>query len=290
MGAAKTALVVAALVWSAPARADTCTGITDDGDRFATCFDLGNRPSLTAGTNGFGGALAIRHLIRFDDDPDLVWKLEHVGFEAVYAGWEDRLDGTVYRGRFLRHTRDGKILLPFGNRKVFLPFDIGALVEVGTLRWRPDAPLARLGVVKTAALIDLARSRSFRTRFAFGPAGRWDVDIERMTWKPVEHIVAPFTFGRAEIKIESTSGLTVAELDVEAGTAWHGISGGWKPEAIAEASFERIVVAINDLPLAILVRARYATETSELAASIGARFTLFDGRDPRVSLDPPAKR
>lgn len=287
MGATATALVAGALAvaWAAPARADTCTGTTDAGDRFPTCFDLGNRLSVTAGTNGFGGSVAIRHLIRFDDDPDLAWKLEHVALDASYATFSDRLDGTLYRGRFLRHTRDGKILLPFGNRKVFVPFDIGALAEVGKLRWRPGEPNARLGVIETAALIDLARSRSFRTRFAFGPAGRWDVDVEREHWKPIEHIVAPFTLARAEIKIESSNGLGVFDVLVEGGTAWHGNSG-WKAEAVAQASLERTLIAINDHPIAIVAGARYATEASEFTAQIGARIVLFDGRDPRVRVDP----
>jgi hypothetical protein len=281
VGAAAAAVVAVVLACAAPVHAETCTGTTDDGEHFPICFDPGNRLSITGGTNGIGGAIAIRHVIRFADEPELVWKLEHVVADAAYAGFEDRLAGTLYRGRFLRHTDDGKILLPFGNRKVFLPFDIGALAEIGTLRWRPGDTLARLGVVETAALIDLARSRSFRTRIAFGPAGRWAVDVDRMSWKAVEHIVAPFTLGRVELKLESASGITVIGLDIEAGTAWHG-NTGWKPEAIAEAKLERIVLAINDRPIALVLGARYATEDADFTATLGARFTLVDARDPRV--------
>jgi hypothetical protein len=173
VGTAPAALLTAALAAAAvplPARAE-CTGITRSGGRFATCFDPGNRASITAGSDGFGGAVALRHVVHFDDEPDLVWKLEHVLAEATHAGWEDRFSGVVYRGRYLRHSRDGHLVLPLGTpKKIFLPFDIGALVEVGAIRWPAADAAASIGVVKTAALFDLARSRNFRRRIAIGPA------------------------------------------------------------------------------------------------------------------------
>jgi hypothetical protein len=287
VGTAAPALLIAvAALAAAPAHAETCTGVTATGGRFATCFDLGNRLSVTAGSNGFGGALAIRHLIRFDDEPDLVWKMEHTILEANHAGWEDRFSGTLYRGRFVRHARDGHILLPLGTpKKVFLPFDIGAEVTAGTIAWRPDS-LARLGVVETALVFDFARTRSFTRRFQIGPLARWEFDVKRELALPSEHFIAPFSVGEANLRLESLNGLTVGELRVEAGTVWHSDSG-WKPQARAEASLERILLAINDRPIAITMGARYDTETGEALARIGARIALYSHRDPRVSLDPP---
>lgn len=281
---ALAALAAAVLVLaSAPARAGSCTGETRAGGRFATCFDLGNRLSVTAGSDGFGGALALRQVIHFEDDPDLVWKLEHQIGEVASAGISVGVTGLLYRGRYLRHTRDGHLVLPFGTpKKVFLPFDIGGLVEAGRVTRRSDGTF-ELGIVKTAALLDLWRSRDFRRRFAIGPVARWEVAV---TSDPIvlgHHIVAPFSAGIANLHAESGNGLTVADVTLEAGTAW-STEGGWRPDARAEASFERIVVAVNDRPIAIVVGARYATATDEAIASIGARVVLFQARDPRVSL------
>ncbi|HWU88243.1 MAG TPA: hypothetical protein VN253_13240 [Kofleriaceae bacterium] len=289
MGTAAAAILTCALAAAVPvhrARAE-CTGITKSGGRFATCFDPGNRLSITAGSDGLGGAIAVRHIVHFDDDPDLVWKMEHVVGEAVHATWEDRFSGLLYRGRYLRHARDGHIVLPLGTpKKVFLPFDIGALAEVGAIRWRAEDTTATLGVVKTAALFDLARSRNFRRRLAIGPAARWDIELERHPTAIARHVVAPFSCAIANLHLESQTGLLVGDLRVEAGTAWHG-DAGWRPEAIAEATVERIILAVNDRPIALVLGARYETATDEAIARVGARVVLFHRRDPRVSLDPP---
>lgn len=288
MGTAKTALVIAALVASVPrARADSCTGISSSGGRFATCFDLGNRLSITAGTGGFGGGVSLRHDIRFDDEPDLVWKMEHTMIDGRHAGFQDRFSGFLYRGRYLRHSRDGHIVLPFGNppKKVFLPFDVGALVEVGSLRWRPESTLT-LGVMKAAALVDFSRSRDFRRRFAFGPVVSWDVELDRTNRAVSEHAVAPFSSLLADFHLESVDGLAVFDLRAEAGLVWH-TTRGWVSQARIEASAERIIIAIHDKPVALVADVRYDTSTKETVGGVGVRIVLFDRVDPRVSLDPP---
>jgi len=294
VGTAAPALVASALVTLAlatvTARAENrCTGVTADGGRFATCFDLGNRLSLTAGTDGFGGAIALRHRIQFDDDPDLEWKMEHRLLDATHAGFVDRFTGVLYRGRYLRHARDGHIVLPlFGDaRKVFVPFDIGALTEIGAVRWRPDTT-ATVGVVKTAALIDLARSSDFRYLLAIGPVARWDISLTRHPIAIAEHVVAPFTAGLLAAKLESASGLTWGELHVEAGTVWRSRTG-WRPDANAEATIERIVLAINERPVSLTAGVKYDSLTGERAAQIGVRIAVVQHLDQRVNLDALAR-
>jgi hypothetical protein len=266
------------------AHAEPCTGVTESGGRFATCFDLGNRLSVTAGSDGFGGGLALRHVITFDDEPDLVWKLQHVMLETTHATLEDRLTGVVYRGYFLRHARDGHIVIPLGTpKKVFLPFDIGGFAETGTISWTPDSSIARVGVVKMAPLFDFSRTRSFRRRLVIGPVARWDVDVDRDNRELAEHIVSPFTSGMIELAAESTSGRLAGSIHVEAGSVWTN-KDGWRTEAQAEATIERIVLAVNDRPIALVVGARYASQSDELVARVGARFVLVHRQDPRVSL------
>ena len=279
--AAVLGLVVVAVL-GGDAHAERCTGSSAWGP-FARCFDPGNRISITAGSDGFGGALALRHEIHFDDEPDLVWRLEHVLLDSTHAGFEDRFAGAVYRGHFTRHARDGHIVLPLGvPKKVFLPFDIGAAAEVGTVTWR-DEPTTRIGVIKTAGLIDFARSRTFRRRLAFGPVARWDVDVMREPRSVAEHFVAPFTTAMANVHGESANGRLVGDVRAEAGLVWSNLDG-WQPGARAEASVERIMLAINDRPISLVVGVRYESERSEAIAKVGARIVLFDRRDPRVSL------
>jgi len=296
VGTTAPALVIAALFVAGDARAESCTGVTASGGRFAKCFDLGNRLSVTAGSDGFGASVKLRHLIRFDDEPDLVWKLEHTITDATWGAWHQQLDGALYRGRFLRHARDGHIVLPFGiPKKVFLPFDIGAEAAVATVRWRPLASPEdelHLGVVKIAGLMDFARTRGSHRRFAIGPVVSWDIDVDRSMGRlgnVSEHAVSPFTMGMLSVHVESKEGLWAGDVRAEAGTAWH-TQGGWKPQAEAEATLERIVVAINDRPIAITAGVSYATLTEEAIARVGARVVLVHRNDKRVNLRPLSDR
>lgn len=283
MGTTAPALVILLVANVATAHADSCTGVSSAG-KFALCFDPGNRISVTAGSDGFGGAIAMRHIIHFDDEPDLVWKLEHTGFDAVHAGFSDKFSGAIYRGYFMRHARDGHIVIPLGTpKKVFLPFDVGAFAEAGSVVWRGE-PTTRIGVVKMAGLVDFARTRTFRRRIAFGPSARWDVDVMQNPRSITEHLVSPFSTGMANLHLESNNGRLVGDLRAEAGLVWSNVDG-WKPEARAEAMVEHIVLAMNDRPIALVLGARYESETGEAMARIGARIVLFDRHDQRVSLD-----
>lgn len=281
-GAVKLAIVFAIAALAGTASADPCNGIMPDGRHFVTCFDPGNRLSITAGSDGLGGAIAVRHEIHFDDEPDLVWRLDHTLLDATYSTADNRFAGALYRLTLIRHARDGHIVLPLGRpRKLFLPFDVGAFTEVGSLSWRPDEP-ARLGIVEVGGLVDFTRASSFRRRFAIGPVSHWSVDLERSPRAFGEHHVAPFSSALALIHVESANGRLLGDLRAEAGYAWHS-TRGWKPEASAEASVERIMLAINDRPIALSLGVRYASETSETIARIGARIVLVQARDPRVS-------
>jgi hypothetical protein len=284
VGAAPSSLIAAALfvvaATATAAHAEECTGNGPNG-KFALCFDAGTHLSVTAGSDGFGGGIAYRHTMHFSDEPDLVWRMEHVAIDGVHAPNSEEFDALLYRGRFTRHARDGHIVIPLGvPKKVFLPFDVGGIVETGSLRVRDDVP-ARLRIVKMAGILDFARSRTFAKRLAFGPVARWDVDISTKPWDLGQHIVAPFSEAMANLHYETSNGRTVADLRVEAGMAWNSTSG-WEPTAEAEATLERIVLAINDRPISLLLGARYETETDEAIARVGARIVLFDHRDPRV--------
>ncbi|CAN5670448.1 hypothetical protein BH11MYX1_BH11MYX1_03330 [soil metagenome] len=283
--ATATALVIAAL--ATHARADECTGISQRGERFAQCFDVGNRLSVTASSVGLGIAAGVRHEITFDDDPDLEWKMQHTLVEASHSAFDGAFEGAFYRGRYLRHSRDGHLVIPLGGtpKKLFLPFDIGALFEAGSIAWKPMDPEFKIGVVRVAPLVDFARARDYRRIFAIGPSMHWDMNVDRSFQAVTTQTVAPFTEALANAHVESSDGLWVADLRAEAGTAWRS-ERGWSAEARASASVERIVISIRDKPVALTAGVQYDSLRAETVARLGARFVVLDRTHPRVSLHP----
>ena len=291
MGTAKTAaLVIALAAMTRSAAADSCTGTSSEGHRFAACFDPGNRFSVVADTADISASIQLRHIIHFDDEPDLVWKMEHTILGVSHGDFEARFTGLLYRGVYIRHSRDGHIVLPWGDppKKLFLPFDVGALVEFGGLSYRPDMT-ADIEVVKTAALVDFARSRDQRVRLAIGPVASWDMALARQPEVAItEHTVAPFSSGIATLHLESADGLESGDVRVQSGLVWHG-TRGWLMQTTAEAAVERVLLAVNDRPLAVTLGVRYDSVTDETVAGVGLRVVLVQRSDPRVSLDPPIR-
>ena len=98
-----------------------------------------------------------------------------------------------------------------------------------------------------------------------------------------EHTVAPFTAGMVAGKLESSNGLFWGELRVEAGVAWHSRTG-WRPDASAEATIERVVLAINDRPLSLVAGVRYDSLAQETIARVGIRMVIVQHPDQRVTL------
>lgn len=283
--ATATALVVAALATNA--RAEECTGISQRGERFAQCFDVGNRLSVTAGSEGLGIAVGVRHEITFDDDPELEWKMQHILVEASHSAFDGGFAGAFYRGRYLRHSRDGHLVVPLGGtpKKIFLPFDIGAIFEAGSIAWKPMHPEFTIGVVRVAPLVDFARARDYRRILALGPSMHWDMNVDRSFQAVTTQTVAPFTEALANAHFESSDGLWMTDLRVEAGTAWRS-DRGWSAEARASISVERIVISIRDKPVALTAGLEYDSVRAETIARIGARIVVLDRAHPRVSLHP----
>lgn len=291
MGAAKITgltVAVALVAAAAPARADDtrCTGKTSADGRFATCFDPGNRLLLAATTEGYGGGILLRHVMLFDDEPDLIWKLEHELLVGQVGGFSHRYEAVLYFGRYLRHARDGHIVLPFAvAKKVFLPFDVGAEAEVGRVTGILGAPTFELGVVRTVALIDISRSDDFRRRLSIGSIVSWDMKILRDPTAIQDHRVIPFTTGLLNAHFETSDGLTIGDARVEAGKAW-STDEGWYSNLTAAVTLERVLIAVNDRPVSLFLAGRYENRADELYGEVGVRFALFQRPDRRVNLRP----
>jgi len=295
VGAAKItglAVAVALVAASAPARADDtrCTGKTPAGGRFAICFDPGNRLLLAATTEGYGGGLLLRHIMLFDDEPDLIWKLEHEFLVGRVGGFSDRYDAVLYSGRYLRHARDGHIVLPFAvSKKIFIPFDVGADAQVGRIGGVLGAPTFELGVVRTVALIDISRSEDFKRRLSIGTVVSWDMKVVHDPTNALEdHRIVPFSTGLLNGHFETKSGLTIGDARVEAGKAWSA-NDGWYSALTAAVTLERVLIAVNDRPVSLFLGGRYENIDEQLYGEVGVRFALFQRQDRRVNLRPIKK-
>lgn len=271
MGAAArtltTSVVVGALALPASAAADECWVEHRHGP-YPVCFDPGNRLRLDATTDGLGGGIQLRHVVP-GDDPDVTWRLEHDLLDLRATG--DLVRATAYAGRYVRHSSDGHVVLPLGRpRKLFLPFDVGAEAQVGSLIATSSGDALLIGAVRTAALIELSRADHFRHRIAIGPAARWDVVVDRESRSAREHAVAPFSLAALDLRFESRNGLTLVGLRAEAGGEW-STEEGWRRRLGAGAEIERVVLAVQDRPLSIFVSGEYEPHDESLSGLVGFR-------------------
>jgi hypothetical protein len=264
---------------AAPPAAEPCTA-GPAGDAFPICFDPGNRLRLELGaevapdgtlrpTSGVG--IELRHIVE-TDDPSIAWRFEHV-FASMRAR-DGLLDGTTYQGRFSRHARDGRIVIPTSPpRKIFLPFDLGAEVAVGEFRWS-EARAGTIGVVRTGLFVELTRSDTFRRRLTVGPVGRWELDAHITDDEAAidAHRLAPFSLAAANLHLEARNGLTALDLGVEAGTVWSSTEG-WQAAATARGGLERVLIAFHDRPVSLFVDGRYVRGEGGTAMA-GLRFGL----------------
>lgn len=236
---------------------------------------MGNRLFISGGTTGFGGGIRLRHAMKFDDEPDLTWKLEHQLLEGSALGLHHELAGSIYRGRFLRHARDGHLVLPLGlPKKIFLPFDIGAEAAAGTFeRDQGDSDLD-IGMVRVAGLLDWSRTPTFRRRLAIGVLGRWDMKVDPDEPRILENRVTPMSGLTATAGLESANGLTLGSISVEGAREWSTIDG-WQWAARASINAERTLIAINDRPLSIQLEAAARLPDAELTFGVNARFALL---------------
>jgi hypothetical protein len=259
--------VVATLALPAAAAADECWVEHRHGP-YPVCFDPGNRLRLDATTDGLGGAVQLRHVMP-GDDPDVTWRLEHDLLDV--RATSELVRATAYAGRYVRHSSDGHLVLPFGRpRKLFLPFDVGAEAQVGSLIATSSGDTLLIGAVRTAALIELSRADHFRHRIAIGPAARWDVVVDRDSRSAREHAVAPFSLAALDLRFESRNGLTLLGLRAEAGGEW-STEAGWRRRLGAEAEIERVVLAVQDRPLSIFVSGDYEPSNESLSGLVGLR-------------------
>ncbi len=244
---------------------DPCVATDARGRSFRVCFDPGNALELSLGgawgrdEPALGGASELGIAVRWRRDlrsraGDLEWLRDMSFLEArgrVTAGdVEPRAARALaWRGVFVRHRASPYLLVP-GPRPIRLPFpfDVGLLVEVGGASWdaarRRDADLAPL---RAALLLDLGGHGRLR-RLAFGPEVAWTVRVAENA-KATQGLV-PFTAGVLDLRAESQDGLSVLSLTVHGGSSLK-VPGGAEGFVDATLGVERVVLAVNDRPVAL---------------------------------------
>jgi hypothetical protein len=256
--------------------------INQDHQKYRVRFDPGNR--LRLGT-GFGWGwrdqdqqwpwelrlgLDLRSKFFFETNEDEVsWQLEH----HIASGWlrpfsndalgVPELDVSVYRGLYRRHSKSSYITLPSSPpRRLFFPLDIGVEGEVGRLAFgnKGGQEVLRLGIARAALVLDPWRSGRTGNSLEFGLGARYDLELRGTPMlqdaTTTIHRVAPFTAISVRFCLQSDDGLNLLELRTDVVPAWVS-SGGFDLTIETKAHFERVLLAINDQPLALTLDGSY---------------------------------
>lgn len=274
--AARTLTAVAALMSAAsPALADDTEPASwiagPDGVRFRVRFDPGERVFVGAGVAATTGepAFAVEAgLVLRSPRPapgwDVFWKRQHeLGRAQLRAavGSPAAIDGVLYRGLYLRHSREGTLTLPLAPPVAFaLPFDIGVLAEVG----RISGPLALhsgasgldAGIVHGEVVADFLRSERPGRWLLIGMGGRYHIGVARDAAGEagVDHRVAPMTALSIALRGERGDGLASAGVRAEGARRWSS-ARGWENVFRIDADAEITPVAVNDRPLSLFAAA-----------------------------------
>jgi hypothetical protein len=268
--------------------------ITDgEGRRFRVRFDPGERLFAGAGALGvaatgsarFEPAVEVGLSLRAAPPPPdapVFWKRDHqLGHLRLRRGGDGlALDGRLYQAILLRHSREGSLTIPTTPPlRLTLPFDVGVRVELGRLSGSlplssPGAAL-EAGVVRGEALADFLRSEHPGRWLAVGAVGYYDVRLERGGEGLLrDHRVMPLTAACVWLHGESARGLVSGGVHAEWGRAWSS-QRGWGQALRVEGEVEVTPVAVNDLPVSLVLSAM--VEAGRQTPDGEARFRTFAG-------------
>lgn len=275
--------------------ADPCVGTEGDGRSFRTCFAQGQGLEASVGGGwgdgpSEGAGLSAGLALRWRKDTltragAKEWLLDMAFFEAR-GRFDGSLaearsaEGTLWSGLFLRRLAEPFLLIPTPKPIRFpFPFDVGMAVDAGVARWdsghATGAEALDLEPLRGALLLDVSRHLGGPVRrAAFGPEASWAIRFQEGV-SPVQAI-APFSAGRVELRAESANGLTAVAFSGRAGLLLR-FPGEDALFYDARLAAERVLVAVNDIPLALYAEgsARGGDVTEELAASAGVRVGWF---------------
>jgi hypothetical protein len=250
-----------------------------NGQPFRVRFDPGERLIVAVGADTSardlgapGLAVEVGLMLRGERPApgwDVQWKRNHeIARLRLRPGaglGTASVDGALYRGIFLRQSREGTLTLPLSPPiALSLPFDIGVAVEVGRVHGAlaPAAAGSSLeaGVFHGEVLADFWRSRQPGRWLTVGVGGRYEIGLRRDDAGALlrDHRVSPLSTLALAFHSERADGLAAGGLRAEAGQRWSS-ARGWEPATRLDADLEVTPVAANDRPLALFAIATAAT-------------------------------
>jgi len=271
------------------------------GARFRVRFDPGERLILGAGAETVAGDLAglraapalgveLGLMLRSERPApgwDVHWKrnheLAHLRLHPAGGTGGAAVDGVLYRGLFLRQSREGTLTLPVTPPFALpLPFDIGVLAEVGHLHgalWpETGGPPVDVGVVHGEVLADFWRSRVPGRWLAVGVGGRYEIGLQRDAAGTLarDDRVSPMSTLAVALHSERADGLAAGGLRAEASHRWSS-ARGWERAYRVDADAEVTPLALNDRPVALFALVTAASSPDlpqpELRVMAGLRFS-----------------
>lgn len=277
------------------AATDPCVGSDELGRTFRTCFAAGQGLELSLGGAwgdgpaegaGLAGGLALRWRgDTFTNSGRREWLRDMAFVEArgrFHGSFRDprAAEATLWSGVFLRRLTEPFLLIP-APRPIRLPFpfDVGMAIDAGAARWGSGlaggSEALDVEPLRGALLLDVARHLGGAVRRAsFGPEATWGVRFEEGS-RPVQAL-APFSAARVELRVESRDGLGSIELSGRAGWLMRFPEDNG-PFYDCRLAVERVLVAVNELPLALFgeAAARGGALDEALEAIVGVRVGAF---------------
>jgi len=250
------ALALALLLSAGPEEKSPCSVEDAAGDSFTTCFDPGQGWLLGAGAQGTDGGFTpelrtalLRRTARTSHSKATPWLNTHRMFVTEARGGSSRrgLTTTLYEGNLRRHLTEGFILLPtLPPVRIPFPFDLTFSVRAGHYERRVwEGAGWTLETGRAALLVDPLRSPSARVWLGVGPAASHTL---RDSPEGTTQEFSPFTTLLLDAGYETDDGWWVARATALAGWTM-GLDGSMRPRTRAEASLERLLLAVNDQPL-----------------------------------------
>jgi len=254
------------------ARDDAPTWIAGaDGVRYRVRFDPGERVLLGVGASATPGRLAAAleaGLLLRSQAPDtgweVFWKRQHEIARATLRLPGDqaaRLTAVLYRGLYLRHSRQGTLTLPLAPPVAFaLPFDIGVVAEIGQfagpLSLEPGGAALDASVVHGEVVADFLRAETPGRWLLVGVGGRYQVGVGRdaSATLSVDQRVSPMTALSLAFRGERRDGLATGGVRAEACRRWSSVRG-WENAYRFDADVEVTPLAVNDRPLSLFAAA-----------------------------------
>ncbi|GEM_PF-2894666 len=253
--------------------------LDERGRRMRVAFDPGNRFRVHAGWHGSVGrdfaevenALELGFGVQLASECEgheaQCWKLSHDVLETQVrpggaGGRHVALTSTLIRGRYVRFARHPSVTLPTSPPLTLpIPFHIGGQFSVGGAQLFPqlDASNVSLEVFRGDLLLEFLRRPTRHRSLILGIGFRYVLDLAGDgSSVRTGHTLAPFTAMSAEFHMESGDGLNLLEISADFAPMWRDM-GGWQNWYSVGLQLERVVAAVNDLPIRGFVAGRYGT-------------------------------